>query len=315
MKLGQWLARMGLFITFVAASVAACQGTTKVKEPTVHVVTSDVALFWHAWDVWQGREHGDPKQLAPVLQVEYLDKGSDGVHGFIPQRIVSAQNLAAEILKDVAYYREEHAIADQLVASAAKLQQPIAGLLAIDPQAKVPAIYFVIGARNSGGTVTDKGLILGAEMFSPRVNARLHPEDVLAVAVHELIHFQQENKGQNLLAQAMREGAADFFAERLVGHDADEDLKAFGDSREEGIWKLFNAAREGTDIGGWLYNGDSMRFTGDGTPPDLGYYVGYKICQAFYESQTDKPAALKTLLALRDPEAILAQSHYAERFH
>lgn len=315
MKLGQWLAWMGLFSWLVAASVAVGQGTAAVKEPAVHVVTSDVTLFWHAWDVWQDREHSDPKQLAAVLQAEYLDKGSVGVRGFTPHRIVSAQNLAAEILKDVAYYREERAMADQLASSTDKLQRPIAGLLAIDPQAKVPTIYFVIGARNSGGTVTDKGLILGAEMFSPRTSSRLHPEDVWAVVVHELIHFQQESNGQTLLMQAMREGAADFFAERLVGRDTDEDLKVFGDAREEGIWKLFDAAHEGSDVGGWLYNGDSMRFTGEGTPPDLGYYVGYKICQAFYESQIDKPAALKILLSLHDPEGILAQSHYADRFH
>jgi hypothetical protein len=53
---------------------------------------------------------------------------------------------------------------------------------------------------------------------------------------------------------------------------------------------------------------------GPGTPPtpekpgDLGYWVGYRIAKAYYLKATDKRLALKTLLELKDPKAILADS-------
>lgn len=58
------------------------------------------------------------------------------------------------------------------------------------------------------------------------------------------------------------------------------------------------------DISAWLYDGVG---TPD-CPGDLGYCVGYRIAKAYYETASNKRAALRTLLDLKDPKAILAES-------
>ena len=67
------------------------------------IVTSDVALFWKAYDSWS-RSGAQPERLRAALQSEYLDKASDGVKDFTPDRIISAEALAGRILEDRAYY-------------------------------------------------------------------------------------------------------------------------------------------------------------------------------------------------------------------
>jgi uncharacterized protein YjaZ len=49
-------------------------------------------------------------------------------------------------------------------------------------------------------------------------------------------------------------------------------------------------------------------------PKDLGYYMGYRIAQAYYDSRADKMAAIKDILTTRDPASFLAASGYASRF-
>ena len=47
---------------------------------------------------------------------------------------------------------------------------------------------------------------------------------------------------------------------------------------------------------------------------DLGYFVGARICEAYYEQAEDKRQAIEDLLFISDPAAILEASGYAARF-
>jgi hypothetical protein len=49
-------------------------------------------------------------------------------------------------------------------------------------------------------------------------------------------------------------------------------------------------------------------------PKDLGYYMGYRIAQAYYDSASDKREAIRDILAIRDAHEFLKKSGYAERF-
>ena len=48
--------------------------------------------------------------------------------------------------------------------------------------------------------------------------------------------------------------------------------------------------------------------------PGLGYYMGSKICQALCEISSTKAGALRTIIAMKDPRAIIEQSEYSRRF-
>jgi hypothetical protein len=43
--------------------------------------------------------------------------------------------------------------------------------------------------------------------------------------------------------------------------------------------------------------------------------MGNKLCQSLYEISPDKAAALKIIIAMKDPKAIIEQSAYSQRFH
>jgi uncharacterized protein YjaZ len=47
-------------------------------------------------------------------------------------------------------------------------------------------------------------------------------------------------------------------------------------------------------------------------PADLGYYVGYKICQEYYEKSADKKKAIKDILEIRDFDQFFRESGYGQ---
>ena len=45
-------------------------------------------------------------------------------------------------------------------------------------------------------------------------------------------------------------------------------------------------------------------------PGDLGYFIGYRIAEAFYERATDRRLALEAIIEVADSDVFLAQSGY-----
>jgi hypothetical protein len=308
---------LGLAILCAACGGVLAQGTgagaNANRDPQTAVIsTTDVDLFWHAYDEWKTNANAAPDQWAGILDHEYIQKGSQGVKDFIPGRIISADALAKRILKDPKYYDDVRANTLKMQTSVPEIRKGFVQLKEMYPDAIFPPVYFVIGRRNSGGTDSPNGLIIGAEMFADDASSRIHPADVVSIVIHELIHYQQKSQQSDLATAVMNEGAADFISELITGHDIDEDTKPYGDSHEEELWKKFQEDQKTNDLKPWLYNGGNSDRVG---PPDLGYYMGYKISQSFYEGATDKAAALKTIIAMKDPKGFIEQSAYAARFH
>lgn len=48
---------------------------------------------------------------------------------------------------------------------------------------------------------------------------------------------------------------------------------------------------------------------------DLGYFIDARICEAYYERAEDKQQAIRDLIIVSDPAAILEKSGYAKRFN
>jgi Predicted Zn-dependent protease (DUF2268) len=291
---------------------AAFLGTLSAQEQTV-VSVSDVALFWAAYDKWLAAG-ASPETLPGILQKEYLDKGSDGLKDFIPNRIVSAKDLAEKILEDRGYYERSRPFAARIAPIEPEVREIYRKFREMYPAAQFPAVYFVVGRRNSGGMSSARALIIGAEMFGDE-RARLRFDVMLPMVAHELMHFQQKTtmeKGSGMLASCLREGAADFLAERLAGKHINEAIRAYGDAHERELWEQFQVDVKRPDgHRAWLYNGRDPKRVG---PPDLGYYMGYKITQSYYQAARDRAAALRTIIEMEDPEKLFRESRYGERF-
>lgn len=299
------------------AGPALAQGRFTGNPDSAQLVTSDIPRFWRAYD------HATLKDAGEVLQREYVDAGTDGVKDFIQGRIVSGAALAGLVAQRARYYAairantlsiaNDRAIQDSIRASFRRLK-------ALYPAAVFPTVYFVIGRMNSGGTSSSHGLLIGAEMnardettpideldsWSKAVTGRL--ANLPHIVAHELIHFQQAPKSgeQTLLVQSMREGAPDFLAELISGKHINELAQQYGDAHEAALWDEFRSAMDGTKVDRWLYQGDRST----DRPADLGYWMGYKICAAYYANAADRTAALAAIIRMSDPKAILAESGY-----
>lgn len=60
----------------------------------------------------------------------------------------------------------------------------------------------------------------------------------------------------------------------------------------------------------WIAN--SLQATADNLP-DLGYWIGYQICKAYYENSPDKKKAITEMLNIRDYKDFLEKSKWEEK--
>jgi Predicted Zn-dependent protease (DUF2268) len=262
------------------------------------LVTGDIALFWSAVD-------RAPRDSLPAwLQHEYLDRASPGVREFIPGRIMSAEDLAAAVEGNRARYDSVRASNLDVSAADPAIRAAFRRLKALYPPAVFPDVYFVIGRFNSGGTSTKHGLLIGAEMY--RDPARLP-----AIVSHELIHFQQHYPSPTLLEHSFMEGTADFIGEMISGAQINNDAHQYGLAHEHQLWLEFQAHLDDRNFFPWMYGRPP-----DGRPNDLGYFIGYRIAQAYYQQATDKAQAIREIIAgdaagTGSIRGLLARSGYA----
>nr|WP_275976249.1 transglutaminase domain-containing protein [Geothrix oryzisoli] len=280
-------------------------------------IATDVDLFWKAYAKLPAAP--DP---ADLLRREYLDPGSAGLQDFIPNRIRSAANLLEVIQRHPRYFAAIRANTLKAAGVEAAARRSFRAFKALYADAMFPDVYFVVGALDSGGTSSSNGLLLGVDLFGggpgvpmdemgPWHRAVIHtPVDLPSIVAHELIHFQQTHPVRTLLEKAFHEGSADFLASLIAEGNFNRAVYDYGYAHEAELWRQFRAERAGTDASRWLY-GSSQR---DGRPADLGYFVGFRIAQAYYRQAQDKPRAIRAILTSDDIGQILAESRYGETF-
>lgn len=71
----------------------------------------------------------------------------------------------------------------------------------------------------------------------------------------------------------------------------------------------FRRDMAGRDTGDWMYRQPSN----PDWPPDLGYWMGYRIVKTYYEQAPDKRQAVKDILGLTNFNDLLTASRYASQ--
>lgn len=265
--------------------------------------TEDITEFWKIYD------KNYPKLPGEIFQQQYLDKGSPGLKGFINNRIESGKYLSKTVRRERKYYEYVRPFTISIDEKKNRFYECFGNFKKIYPSAVFPDVYFVIGANNSAGTIFDNGLIIGAEKFG-KANDEFKPaldiEYVDEVVAHELIHFQQEYaKDNSLLAQSVKEGAADFICELIAGSHSNKETYIYGDSHKKELWEEFKQKMYQNDWTGWLYyNKDKTR------AKDLGYWIGYQICKTYYNKMADKQKAISDILNIDDFKRFFEDSGY-----
>jgi hypothetical protein len=291
------LARRGSAAAELLLAQLAPPGTARrahASPDSARLVTSDITLFWSVLD------QTPPDSLEAGLQTAYLASGTPGLRDFIRGRIVSAADLARRVQAERGRYDARRAATLRVAEAEPGIRAAFRTLESLYAEAVFPDVYFVIGRFNSGGTVSANGLLIGAEMFDD-------PARLPGIVAHEVIHFQQGSRTgpPSLLSQAVREGAADFVGEMITGQQLNSEAHRYGLAHERALWAEFRERMHGSSYAGWLY-GDPP---GE-RPADLGYFIGYRIAQAYYGRAADRSAALRTIIRGVEVETILAQSGY-----
>ncbi|MCJ2179179.1 DUF2268 domain-containing putative Zn-dependent protease [Novosphingobium album (ex Hu et al. 2023)] len=272
---------------------------------TAEVHTSDVERFYAIYDAAKG------EPSAEVLQRDYIDGGTDGVRQFVPHRIISGEALARTIAQDRQVYDHARHCLDVLPSVAARLERVFHKLAKLDPDATFPPVTILIGRDNIGGTTGKSGVLIGLEVAcrSDWMESDLS-DRLLHLIAHEYGHIQQppelddDTIPTTVLRQSLIEGVAELMAWLTSGSVSNTHLAVWTKGREQEIEQKFLRDKGNTDLSAWLYNGPGE----PDHPGDLGYWVGYRIAKAYYQKAKNKRAALRVLLKLEDPDAILAQS-------
>src|SRR6478609_12068447 len=121
--------------------------------------------------------------------------------------------------------------------------------------------------------------------------------------VHEYVHFQQKNKPeQTLLELSIMEGVADFITYLITGKYTNPEVYQYGFSNEAKLWTDFSKTMNSENIDAWLFNAYDPQ---TGYPGNLGYFVGFRICESYYNRSADKSTAIKELIEIKDFNRIL----------
>ena len=296
------------------------QAEARLADPqNAQLVTSDINLFWRAYDL----AAKDPAHAEAIYQREYFDKGSAGLQDYFQLKIESAKAFVENQRAKPAFYRSIRANTLHIATFTAQIRAGFVKLKQLYPEAHFPNVYFVIGCWTSGGTASGNGMLIGADQKCRTPDVALGElslwernnfgtlDGLPGLVAHEHIHYiQKQSNDPSLLKGAINEGMADFMAGLTTGQNPNQRLQAYGLAHEKEIWADFTKEMAGKSWKNWIAN--NRQETAD-KPADLGYFVGYRICQSYYQEMADKQQAVHDILNISDYPAFLAKSRYAEK--
>ncbi len=284
--------------------------------------TKDIENFFQAFDSVQTTTNKE-KQIDFVQKI-YLDKGGLGIQYAINHSIDGGKQATAKHWVDLMTNSKENMIRirpyfDNLDAQMEILRPKFAYFKEQYSDFKDGNVYFVVGLGLFGGRPEGTNLFIGYEVV-----ANDKPDWAVSIVLHEYVHTLQKKSDNALLAHCLNEGACDFIAEvihqkslRVTYPDGYID---FGYKNEKAIWKEFKkfiASNEKGKFFDWLYGVKGRNVNGT-QMKDLGYFMGYKICKAYYDNSTDKKQAIKDIIEMdvssdEKARAFLIKSSYVPK--
>lgn len=296
-----------LLLLLLALALTQCKNSNST---TQQVVTTDIHNFWEAYDLITATS--DSAAQYHYLDSLFIQRGTPGLVGVMQARNYSPQEYLYAINhypKFWASIRPNMQLADKL---SGELQGGIEKFREIYPDLKPAKIYFTVGAFRTGGTTIDSTVMIGSEISladSSTVTSEF-PENLAQLKthfatnpnkhlvflnVHEYVHTQQNPRVFNILSLTLYEGVAEFVAHKALGTPSPIPQIEFGKTHAQRIREVYE-----TEM---FYNNLLYKWL-DGSAPnefgmrDLGYYVGYQICENYYDQATDKAKAIKTMIEL-----------------
>jgi len=280
------------------------------QEHASDFITTDINNFWAAYDKIISTK--DSAQQYAYLNQLFIDKGTPGLKAIMKARNYTGKSYIDAINSYPLFWNSVRANTLKAKDFADSIANSITKLKALYPDLKPAKIYFTIGAFRTGGTTTDKMVLIGSEIaladqntvtneFPQSLNGlktyiKSNPINIVVFTnVHEYVHTQQKTtNANNLLAQCVLEGVAEFMAVKATQKASTLPALSYGRTHNERITQLFESQLFNSSNGFWLYSDVKNEFD----VRDLGYYVGYAICEKYYNKAKNKAQAIKDMIEL-----------------
>jgi len=297
-------------IVIISILAISCQKTTP---PIIssNVIASDIDHFWEAYDVISNTT--DSLAQVHLLDSLFIAKGTPGLTALMEKRRYTTADYLYAINNYPQFWASIRANTKDSGMYAADIESEITKLKDLYPDLRPAKIYFTIGAMMSNGTTLDSLVLIGSELAmgdSSVVTDELAPEwyknnltqffsknpieNIVLLNVHEYVHTQQNTNGYDCLSQCLYEGVAEFVSVTSSKQASVAPALPYGKANETKVIERFKLEIFSPNWDYWLYNSYDNEFE----MRDLGYFVGYAICEKYYEQAEDKALAIKEMIEL-----------------
>lgn len=327
-----------LVVAMLAAAGCATPNAAASDDASPRFVYDDFDRFGAALQAIDAGE-------APAAAFATYIAGASPAFPFYAERYgVTAEALAAAIARRPRHYRQVAALKRRLQAFEPVIARGVSRLGDLVGDRDPAPIYFIVAHMVAGGTPTELrprppgqpeyGIAIAvetvsrtaesdaAEFSAPYGGAYL--ADIPYTAIHESVHIHQiraqgidnyrsiyrPGPNNTYLALAVREGCADYLTFLVAGLRRTGNQHSWGLAHERDLWQRFQGVmdRPASFGDGWFGALDPR--TPD-WPPQIGYWLGMRICEAHHRDAADPAAALREIFSAYRAEDVrrMAQAY------
>lgn len=273
------------------------------------IVTTDIQNFWKAYDKIVTTR--DSTLQYKYLNQFYINKRSRGLKKIMTLKNYTPKKYIDAINQYPLFWQSIRQNTNNVEQKIPDIELAINKLKTFYPELKKVPIYFTIGVFRTNGTAKGKDLLIGSEMAltDSKINYSELPENlhfyysnftksfetIDLLCTHEYIHTLQKEIVENLLCASIYEGVAEFISTKILGKPSNSPAIEFGKQNKEKVKSKFEEDMFNPNkINNWLWgqNRNALK------ERDLGYYIGYSICEINYEMAENKNKAIKEMIGL-----------------
>lgn len=295
------------------------------QQGSYRVITQDALHFWQAYD---SLEPG--ADTMAVFQRLVIDRATPSFRLFIGQWKITARNYALQLRAFPKFYASIRKNCLALCRSEDSIRALVKKLETLYPRFVAADICIGLGNFSTGGTASvsaaDTCVYIGLEYHAIDSSAVItelgstirdyssHSNFFRTVA-HELVHVQQLTHGKKvsksyygdaLVHAVLREGIPEFIAELVYPSGNRGSHFSYGLQHEQALKLKLKEDLWRKDKSFWIYNSAMATVA----PKDLGYFMGSRIAQSYYELNKAVKDVLIRIIEITDVEDFIASSHY-----
>ncbi|RXR34774.1 hypothetical protein EQG68_02370 [Flavobacterium piscinae] len=285
---------------------------------TNNIHRTDIDNFWKTVDLLKNAENYSDS--LKVIEDNYINKGTSQLQKFFIEKKILPSELLKSLKNKPLFWesiRRKTTNLDKYFYELDKLFESYSSKIS---NFKQPNIYFIIGPLRTGGTVINGEIVIATEMViideevvKSEIDSNLlsivSGNILIDLISHEIVHTLQKGKLNSLSDFVINEGVADFISIKIIGSkNLNPSTYNYGYENDCYLKNKFIIAcnNKSKSLKDWLFNRNSLLEI----PPDIGYYIGFRIAEDYYLESTNKEEAIKNLLNRKTYKYIYKNSNY-----